>query len=87
MFVNVNPEGASARTPSCGSVIVPATGTEYDVHVDSIECNARHIRQLGYVGLVVTFAVACALFSFLTRAERKTPEAEVAPEAQERTES
>ncbi|MBO8189246.1 hypothetical protein [Streptomyces spirodelae] len=64
--VPLKEEGAHAP---CGPTIAPE-----DPYLHTVECNTRHIRQLGYAGLLLAGALGCGTVSFLLRIERRPPE-------------
>ncbi|WP_326693305.1 MULTISPECIES: hypothetical protein [unclassified Streptomyces] len=69
LFVPVSSEGVDEQTPSCGSIAAPADELRYGQTADYVACNTRHIRQIGYVGLILAGAIGCTVLSFLTRVE------------------
>ncbi|MFI8849409.1 hypothetical protein ACIGW3_04285 [Streptomyces sp. NPDC053499] len=60
---------------SCGPTIAPK-----DPYLHTVECNTRHIRQLGYAGLLLAGGLGCGVVSLLLRIERRTPERTYAPD-------
>ncbi|MGP3990791.1 hypothetical protein [Streptomyces sp. 3N207] len=69
LCVPLKEEGAHDGSPSCGPTIAPE-----DPYLHSVECNTRHIRQLGYAGLILAGGLGCGVASFLVRIERRPQE-------------
>jgi len=68
LCVPLKEEGAHDRSPSCGPTIAPE-----DPYLHTVECNTRHIRQIGYAGLFLAGGLGCGIVSFLLRIERRPP--------------
>ncbi|MEU7315766.1 MULTISPECIES: hypothetical protein [Streptomyces] len=68
LCVPLKEEGAGAHSPSCGPTIAPE-----DPRLHTVECNTRHIRQIGYAGLLLAAGLGCGVVSFLLRIERRPP--------------
>ncbi|WP_369199456.1 hypothetical protein [Streptomyces sp. PU-14G] len=66
LFLPVKAEGATDDDPSCGPLVAPEAP-----HLDTVECNTRHVRQLGHVAMMVTGALGCAVVSFMLRIEQR----------------
>ncbi|MEU3189092.1 hypothetical protein ABZ686_00270 [Streptomyces sp. NPDC006992] len=64
LCVPLKEEGGS----SCGPTIAPEAR-----RLNTVECNTRHIRQIGYAGLLLAAGLGCGVVSFLLRIERRPP--------------